>query len=83
MIKLTLSTYGIGIGYVAGCNIIDYHPSSPILDSFWNLPKLDTDYGNTAAAVTVSLAPLIIPVYAVSLPIISGYEYLYLKIKND
>lgn len=82
MLKFTLSTYGIGIGYVVGCNFIDYHPTSPILDSFWNLPKLGTDYGNTAAAVTVSLAPLVIPVYAVSLPIVTLFEK-FLKLKKD
>ena len=83
MIKTSLTCYGISIGYVVSCNYLDYHPPSPILDSFWNLPKLGTDYGNTAAVVTISLAPLIIPVYTVSLPIISGFEWIYMNTKKD
>ncbi len=77
--KYILGTYAIGAVHVAGANKFDYHPKSGILDSFWNLPRVDTSYGQTMAGIIILFSPLLIPVYGMALPLLYVCEYTWDK----
>lgn len=77
--KYILGTYAIGGVYVVGVNKFDYHPKSAILDTVWNLPRVDTSYGPTVAGITLILSPFLMPVYGITVPMLCTYEYIWDK----
>jgi len=71
MSKYILSTYAIGTSYVLGSNLTNYRPDNAVLDTFWNLPRVDYDNGKSIAAITLVGAPCMVPIYSVMIPAVT------------
>ena len=82
MKRFIIGNYAIGVAYVTTSNMTNYHPNNIILDNFWNLPDIKTDYGKNIAIVTVGLAPFLIPIYCISVPILFSYDKMSSILKN-
>ncbi len=74
--KYIIGTYAIGSLYVGVSNLNDFHFSNNVIDLYWRLPRLDTEYGPIVAGMFLSLSPFLIPVHLIVVPIISGIEYV-------
>jgi hypothetical protein len=81
--RLIIGAYLSASGVVAGTNILDYQPKNLLLNSFWNLLNINTNYGRTTAFITVAFAPFLIPVFGISLPLLRLYEWSHSKFNQD
>ena len=84
MKRLVFGSYAISGGFIYASNKTSYHPQNEILDTFYDMLKVDTSYGETVSLVNFILAPALVPVYIVTLPLICGLGYINsLKNKSD
>ncbi len=81
--RLISRTYLVAIGVVSGTNILDYQPKNLLLNSFWNLLNINTNYGKTTSFITITFAPFLIPVFGISLPLLIIYEWSHSKFNQD
>lgn len=79
--KYILTSYLISGGLIFASNKDIYSPKSTILKHFWDLLKINTDYGKSVAYTFFIGSPVLIPVYSVTIPIIYEMDKL-LNSKN-
>lgn len=75
MRRFILGSYSIAGGCVLASNTTNYQPKSDSLRTHWDFLKLDTTYGKTIATLFVGMAPALVPVYTMTLPLLAGFEY--------
>ncbi|GAG71972.1 unnamed protein product [marine sediment metagenome] len=83
MKSLIFCSYAISGGFIFASNRTSYHPQNEVLGTFYDMLKVDTSYGETVSLVNFVLAPALVPVYTVTLPLLCGLEYINSKFEPD
>ena len=73
-VRIVLGCYAITGTTIITSNNINYQPDTRIMRTYWNLLKVDTPHGVTAATTVFVLAPLFVPVGVLTLPMLYGME---------
>ena len=68
--RIILGCYGIAGATILAINKTTYRPKDIVLDTYWEMLKIDKPYGKITTGICFGLAPAIVPVFAISIPCI-------------
>ena len=84
--RLIFGSYVISGGCIWFSNKTSYSPTNKVMNTFWDMLKINSSYGKTVAVTNFVLAPALVPVHTITLSLLCGIDYgcgLFNRFKNN